>query len=158
MKEYFQDQGLSDEAMQLLAQEDAYQVNKWGYQNHHLFEWLAYTTEELGELSKAISEYLYRDGDIDSVIHEAVQVATLAAKIAWMCKEHQQHILDELNEKVDKLHREVSEALKYAQLIKCAKCGESILAKDAVGYPGRYYHSQCWHHDKEVNENASNRQ
>lgn len=32
----------------------------------------------------AISEHAYRDGDIDGVINEAVQVATLSLKIAEM--------------------------------------------------------------------------
>lgn len=64
--------------------EHKYQVDKWGIQTHTPFEWLTYTTEELGELAMAISEHAYRDGDIDGVINEAVQVATLSLKIAEM--------------------------------------------------------------------------
>lgn len=64
--------------------ENRRQLDKWGVQNHSCFEWLAYTTEELGELSNAISEYYYRKGDRESVVKEAIQVATLALKIAEM--------------------------------------------------------------------------
>ncbi len=60
------------------------QVNKWGVQKHSLFEWLTYTTEELGELAKAIAEMEYRSGMIDDVYNEAIQTATLCLKIAEM--------------------------------------------------------------------------
>lgn len=60
------------------------QVEKWGIQTHSAFEWVTYTTEELGELAKAISECLYRGGSPFDVIKEAVQTATLALKIAEM--------------------------------------------------------------------------
>jgi len=60
------------------------QVRKWGVQIHTAFEWLTYTTEELGELAEAISEYEYRDGTKEQVIKEAIQVATLTLKIAEM--------------------------------------------------------------------------
>ena len=68
----------------LIISESDRQIKKWGIQDRHPFEWLAYTTEELGELSKAISENHYRDGLASKVIGEAVQVATLALKIAEM--------------------------------------------------------------------------
>ena len=65
--------------------ESRYQVVKWGIQTHDLFEWLTYTAEELGELAKEISEYLYRFGDEGKIEREAIQLATLAIKIAEMC-------------------------------------------------------------------------
>lgn len=64
--------------------ENQKQVKKWGVQIHSIFEWLAYTTEELGELSKAISEYVYRNGSADEIYKEALQTATLSLKIAEM--------------------------------------------------------------------------
>ena len=67
-----------------LISESDRQIKKWGIQDRHPFEWLAYTTEELGELSKAISEYIYRNGLVCNVIGEAIQLATLALKIAEM--------------------------------------------------------------------------
>jgi len=70
----------------LIMDENENQINKWGVQNHNLFEWLAYTTEELGELSKAISEYSYRNGNKENIIKEAIQTATLCIKIAEMIK------------------------------------------------------------------------
>ena len=82
------DRGLSlDVVMKLIAAEDSRQLEKWGKQKCSLFEWLAFATEELGELSQAMSEYLYRDGDIEDIIAEATQVATLAIKIACMATE-----------------------------------------------------------------------
>lgn len=60
------------------------QLGKWGARDHHPFAWLAFTLEELGELSEAISEHLYREGLAEDVIKEAIEVATLALKIAEM--------------------------------------------------------------------------
>jgi hypothetical protein len=60
------------------------QIRKWGVQTHSAFEWLTYTTEELGSLAKAIGEHEYRGGSKERVISEAIQVATLALKIAEM--------------------------------------------------------------------------
>ena len=60
------------------------QVKKWGVQTHSLFEWQNYTTEELGELAKAIAEHQYRGGSWKEVYNEAIQVATLSLKIAEM--------------------------------------------------------------------------
>lgn len=70
-----------------IQHEILHQLEKWGVQTHSPFEWLAYTTEELGELSNAISENYYRGGLVEPVIQEAIQVATLALKIAemYMC-------------------------------------------------------------------------
>jgi len=67
-----------------LFTEHANQIIKWGVQTHSAFEWLAYTTEELGELAEAISEHEYRNGPKEKVVSEAIQVATLALKIAEM--------------------------------------------------------------------------
>lgn len=64
--------------------ENKKQVDKWGVQTHSLFEWQNYTTEELGELAKAIAEYEYRNGDWKQIYNEAIQVATLSLKIAEM--------------------------------------------------------------------------
>ena len=61
-----------------------YQQNKWGLQTHSAYEWLTYTAEELGSLAKAIGEYEYRSGTKERVVSEAIQVATLALKIAEM--------------------------------------------------------------------------
>jgi len=70
----------------LVCHENLYQLEKWGVQDHNPFEWLAFTTEELGELSNAISEEYYRDGKPEDVVKEAIQLATLALKIAEMYK------------------------------------------------------------------------
>lgn len=64
--------------------ENTAQYMKWGIQTHSAFEWLTYTVEELGSLAKAIGEHEYRNGSKQKVIDEAIQVATLALKIAEM--------------------------------------------------------------------------
>lgn len=70
--------------MNLIVNEHHKQIQKWGIQKRSSFEWLAYLTEEVGSLSKAISEYEYRNGTRAKVWHEAIQVTTLAIKIAEM--------------------------------------------------------------------------
>ena len=60
------------------------QIKKWGVQDHSSFEWMCYLTEEVGELAEAISYYEYRYGGAQEVFDEAIQVATLALKIAEM--------------------------------------------------------------------------
>jgi len=85
MKEYI-DRGLENDnwIIKKVQNENSNQLLKWGVQIHTSFEWLTYTVEELGSLAKAIGEYEYRDGTKDKVISEAIQVATLALKIAEM--------------------------------------------------------------------------
>ena len=85
MKEYI-DYGLEDPdwILREVGAESLRQKAKWGIQTHTAFEWLTYTTEELGELAKAISEYEYRNGTAEDVVKEAIQTATLALKIAEM--------------------------------------------------------------------------
>jgi len=73
-----------DWILEQIMKENAKQLGKWGVQVRSAFEWLTYTTEELGSLSKAISECEYRGGSKEKVVSEAIQVATLALKIAEM--------------------------------------------------------------------------
>jgi len=73
-----------DQLYALVHKENLKQLCKWGIQTHTSAEWLMYTTEELGELSQAISEYEYRDGIAENIVKEAIQVATLSLKIAEM--------------------------------------------------------------------------
>ena len=65
----------------LVREEHQKQFKKWGIQKRTLFEWLCYLTEEVGELAEAIAENEYRNGDIEEVKKEAIQVAALAFKI-----------------------------------------------------------------------------
>jgi NTP pyrophosphatase (non-canonical NTP hydrolase) len=64
--------------------ENMRQIGKWGIQDRSSFEWMTYLTEEVGELAEAISEYEYRGESTDNIFKEAIQVATLALKIAEM--------------------------------------------------------------------------
>jgi NTP pyrophosphatase (non-canonical NTP hydrolase) len=84
---YLQDNGLEDADFDMIAAEDIAQIEKWGYQYHSIWEWLGFTTEEIGELSAAIAEEQFRGGDLADVTKEAIQVATLSLKIAKMAKE-----------------------------------------------------------------------
>lgn len=70
--------------MEKIQSESQRQFEKWGIQTRTAFEWLTYTTEELGELAEAIAEHEYRDGKATEVVKEAIQTATLALKIAAM--------------------------------------------------------------------------
>ena len=68
----------------LIEAENLKQLKKWGVQERTPFEWLTYTTEELGELANAINEHHYRQGSTQDVVKEAIQTATLSLKIAEM--------------------------------------------------------------------------
>ena len=67
-----------------ITKENHSQITKWGIQSHSAFEWLTFTAEELGELAQAVSESEYRSGTPANVVKEAIQLATLALKIAEM--------------------------------------------------------------------------
>ena len=68
----------------IILLESENQIRKWGIQDHTPAEWLMFLTEEHGELAEAIAEWQFRDGNPVNVIKEAIQVATLALKIAEM--------------------------------------------------------------------------
>lgn len=70
------------------------QHNKWGVQTRSPFEWLAYLTEEVGEVSDAIQGLVYGVRTIaigrdmkKEIYDECIQVATLALKMARMVKQ-----------------------------------------------------------------------
>jgi len=67
-----------------IKEENSRQIKKWGIQDHEPAEWLMFLTEEVGELSEAISEWQFRNGHERNVFNEAIQTATLAIKIAEM--------------------------------------------------------------------------
>jgi len=68
----------------LVQQENQRQLEKWGIQDHSPFEWMAFITEEVGEMAEAISECHYRGGTLEDVTKEAIQAATLCLKVAEM--------------------------------------------------------------------------
>ena len=72
--------------MSAVGKENFRHLEKWGIQNQTLPEWLMFLTEELGELAEAIAEFEYRKGAAWLIHDEAIQVATLALKIAEMIK------------------------------------------------------------------------
>jgi len=63
------------------------QISKWGIQDLDSSWWMAFLTEEVGELAQAISEHHFRNETAENIFKEAIQVATLALKIAEMSQE-----------------------------------------------------------------------
>ncbi len=84
------DKGLKDfdidTIISLIKKEDKYQIEKWGYQDYSLELWYLFIAEETGEVSKAISEYLFRGGTKFKIIRELIQVITLSMKMVMMLK------------------------------------------------------------------------
>jgi NTP pyrophosphatase (non-canonical NTP hydrolase) len=109
-----------------IREENIRQLKLWGVQEHEPFEWLAYVTEELGELSEAISEWTYRDGQVEDVVKEAIQVSTLSLKIAEMFENIlviQQH----LSNKRHQAHVLLQTAIVTETGYFCPICGGQIL-------------------------------
>lgn len=74
-----------DDLILMVVQENDKQLEKWGYQDVHQYAWMTWLTEEVGELAAAIGDQIERDNATDGEIAiEAIQVATLALKIAEM--------------------------------------------------------------------------
>jgi NTP pyrophosphatase (non-canonical NTP hydrolase) len=85
------DRGISERSFNSVRAEDRNQIRKWGRQCVPSHKWLGYLTEEVGELAQAINK-TYSDYDKEGVENvnirnEAIQVATLALKIATMHEE-----------------------------------------------------------------------
>ncbi len=74
-------ENLSD-LMGLVSAENYRQIRKWGVQDHDPGWWMTILTEEVGELAEAILEFHFGKGPTNHVAHEAIQVATVALKIA----------------------------------------------------------------------------
>ncbi len=68
----------------LIYWENHRQIKRWGIQEHDAATWMLILSEEHGELAQALLQYEYEDGPVDQVIKEAIQIATLAIKIAEM--------------------------------------------------------------------------
>lgn len=83
----FEDPGIRLHDIDPIMKEDVRQLSIWGNQKVSPFEWLAYLTEEVGELAKAIISFAYFGSDKKRISEEAIQVATLALKIAKMAEE-----------------------------------------------------------------------
>jgi len=92
-----QDRCLEDKQIfEMMQEENLRQINKWGIQDHSPFEWLVILMEEVGELSQAILTTEWggeatdnigeriKVANINIAVKEAIQVATLALKIAEM--------------------------------------------------------------------------
>lgn len=100
MDRLWTDQGLESltALREMVFYENICQLKKWGVQERSPFEWMAYLTEEVGELAQAISdEMVYRDGSHKDIVDEAIQVATLALKIAEMAQDERESLLASRN-------------------------------------------------------------
>ena len=68
--------------MKYVEDENQHQLEKWGVQRKHVFEWLAWTTEEFGEFVKEVNDLNYeRKFDYGLAITEGIQTITLLCKI-----------------------------------------------------------------------------
>lgn len=68
-------------------EENLRQLTKWGIQTHPADTWMSILTEEVGELAQAILWSQFSGAPYAGIKKEAIQVATLALKIAEMCGE-----------------------------------------------------------------------
>jgi hypothetical protein len=75
-----------------VVQENIRQLEKWGIQDHSAEEWFIISSEEVGEVAKAIVEWRFNNGTPADVAKEAVQAATLFLKIAEMFLNECPHI------------------------------------------------------------------
>jgi len=57
------------------------QIEKWGYQAHDMYIWLAILSEEVGELSRAVLDSRWDNGPESDIKKEAIQVAAVAHAI-----------------------------------------------------------------------------
>ena len=80
------DLGLNEKDIDKLLNEDQRQHIKWGIQQHDPYRWLAILVEEVGELAQAILKAEFENDITEKIEKEAIQVATLALKIAKMSK------------------------------------------------------------------------
>ena len=83
------DPGLVESDMLCLGHEDIKQLKKWGTQQHTPAIWMLILSEEVGELAKTILEHENSWPQSKDIKEEAIQVATLALKIAKMSQEAQ---------------------------------------------------------------------
>ena len=102
-----------DDLLKLVLEENGRQLDKWGYQNHDPFRWMVFLTEEVGELAAEIADNVWgrKDATDATVALEAIQVATLALKIAEM---HLYRRQSEAPDLTDPTWREVSDAIREA--------------------------------------------
>ena len=86
MTEIWTDEELKnlDHLIKMVEAENRRQLEKWGTQTHQSYQWLCFLMEEVGEVAEAIAEADYREGDLNNIARELIQVATLALKMAEM--------------------------------------------------------------------------
>jgi NTP pyrophosphatase (non-canonical NTP hydrolase) len=78
------DNGLDEEALDMIAAEDVRQREKWGFQKHDTDVWFIILSEEVGELAAVLLQG--DEPDLLTVEKEATQVATVAIKMAYMAR------------------------------------------------------------------------
>lgn len=78
------DEGLDEEAMDMIAAEDLSQRENWGFQEHSADVWFIILSEEVGELAAVLLQG--DEPDLSALEEEATQIATVAIKIAYMAR------------------------------------------------------------------------
>jgi NTP pyrophosphatase (non-canonical NTP hydrolase) len=107
-----------DLLLRVLTENDR-QLGKWGYQDHSAFRWCTFLVEEVGELAASIADSHWDREDITDkdVADEAIQVATLAMKIAEMhLFREQSEAPDLVNPSMEALRKTLQEA-GYGEII-----------------------------------------
>jgi acyl carrier protein len=69
-----------------IQEENKRQIAKWGIQEYNVFTWNTILGEEVGELAQAMLNHHFGKHPTDMIAKEAIQVATLALKIAEMAQ------------------------------------------------------------------------
>ncbi len=101
LKEYLEDYEISqidqDVVIALVKEEEFKQRARWGVQNLTLPEWITILSEEVGELAKAVmtQEYDRPGKSPENIVHEAIQVAMIAQKIARITIQYLPAAVDE---------------------------------------------------------------
>lgn len=83
------------ELVGMVQEESKRQIEKWGIQEHSLTKWFTILAEDVGSIAKAINNYealpfCQQEKDyinLDKIVDEAIQVATLCLKIVEMIRE-----------------------------------------------------------------------
>lgn len=73
-----------DPLIEMIQSENIRQLEKWGIQTHSGPVWSTILQEEVGEVAKSILECTFGTGSHKQVAEEAIQIATVALKIAEM--------------------------------------------------------------------------
>ena len=105
------DEGLDEEAMDMIAAEDLRQREKWGFQEHSADVWFIILSEEVGELAAVLLQG--DEPDLSALEEEATQIATIAIKMAYMARKERllPNAKVRSKDKIDRLKQKSKDAM-----------------------------------------------